>query len=58
VLQPSRLYSLFDMAEKKGLSVAKLLTGRDAPLTNIEVTLHNTYIVAAARFSQQYSKSR
>ena len=41
------------MADKKGCTVAKLLTGKDAPLSNIEMTLSNTYSIATKRFEQQ-----
>ena len=46
------------MAENKGMTVAKLLTGRDLPLSGLEIALINTYHLAKQRFQQQMGKGR
>lgn len=40
------------------MTVYKLLTGRDAPISNIEMLLTNTYQIAKARFEQQQNKGK
>lgn len=40
------------------MTVAKLLTGKDAPITNMEMMLTNTYQLVQARFRQQQGKRR
>lgn len=39
------------------MTAAKLLTGKDAPLTNMEMSLTNTYSLAKERFKQQQEKA-
>lgn len=51
-------YMLFDKAEHLHLTVAKLLTGRDLPLSNIEVVLSNTYQLVKQRLEKQQGKRR
>lgn len=38
------------------MTAAKLLTGLDMPLSNIEMRLHNTYILAKNKFEKQQGK--
>lgn len=40
------------------MSVAKVLTGRDAPLGNIEMTLHNTYRLVKGKLEKQYGQQQ
>lgn len=49
---------LFSRAEALHLTVAKLLTGRDLPLSNIEMTLLNTYQLATRKLEKQQGRGR
>jgi hypothetical protein len=46
------------MAEKLSMSVHKFLTGNDGPMSNVEMTLWNTYHIATARFQQQQNTGK
>ncbi len=40
------------------MTVGKLVTGRDMPLSNMEMTLWNTYRLVKVRFEHQRPKGR
>ncbi len=46
-------YVLFARAEALNMTVAKLLTGRDLPLGNMEMVLLNTYHLAKQRLEKK-----
>lgn len=55
---PTHNYNLFQMAEEQfHCSVARLLTGRDMPMGNIEYKLWMRYHAAKQRFQQQQKRS-
>lgn len=39
------------------MTAAKLLTGHDAPVSNMEITLTNSYFAAKERFKVQLEKA-
>lgn len=49
---------IFERAERLNMTVAKLLTGKDLPLGNMEVTLGHTYQIAKQRLEKQQGKKR
>ncbi len=49
-------YILFANAERLNLTAAKLLTGKDLPLSNIEMMLQNTYHLARQRLDKKRGK--
>lgn len=53
-----RGYFLFSQAERLNMTVTKLLTGKDLPLTNLEVVLANTYGLAKMRLEKQQGKGK
>lgn len=53
---PTEGYALFAMAERNGVTVKKLLTGRDGPLLNIEWKLWQRYYAVQQRLRDQQGK--
>lgn len=51
--KPTRLFSLFSLAEQRQVSVTELLTGEKLPLSNLEYSLILIYERAKARLSQE-----
>lgn len=51
-------FILFARAEQLSMTVAKLLTGKDLPLGNIEMALNNTYGLAKHMLEKQQGKKR
>lgn len=49
---PGQGYILFQRAESQHMSVAKMLTGKDLPLSNIEFVLGNTYQLVKHKLQQ------
>lgn len=40
------------------MTVGKLLTGKDMPLTNVEMVLTNTFYLAKAKLEKAHKKGR
>lgn len=57
-LKPSTGYALFARAEQYNMPVAKLLTGKDLPLGNLEMTLQATYMLAQRKLQKQQGRGR
>jgi hypothetical protein len=57
-LRPGQGYILFSDAERLNMTVAKLLTGKDLPLGNMERTLTNTYYLAKQKLQKQQGKGK
>jgi hypothetical protein len=57
-LKPNTGYVLFMRAEQYHMPVAKLLTGQDLPLSNLEMTLQNTYAAAQRKLQKQHGRGR
>lgn len=55
-LKPGMGYILWNDAERLNLTVAKLLTGKDLPYSNIERTLTNTYALAQQKLKKQQGR--
>lgn len=49
---------LFAHAEHLHMTVGKLLTGKDMPISSMEMALQNTYRLAQRRFEKQQGKKR
>ena len=47
---------MFKLAEDQGKTVAHLLTGQDAPLSNLELEFYKTYLRVKQRINQQANK--
>lgn len=52
-LAPTYHFALFDLAERLHQTVRRVLTGDDAPLTNMEFYLWGRYRAARMRLEQQ-----
>lgn len=57
-LKPSTGYALFARAEQYNMPVVKLLTGKDLPLSNLEMRLQNTYAHAQRRLEKQQGRGK
>lgn len=55
---PGQGYALFGEAERLNMTVAKLLTGKDLPLGQMEWVLTQTYRMAKQRLDKDQGKGK
>jgi hypothetical protein len=55
-LRPGPGFALFQRAEALHMTVTKLLTGQDMPLSNIEMALNDTYHRVKHRLEKRRNK--
>lgn len=57
-MQPTTAYRWFYQARERGSTVAKMMTGQDCPLSNLEDVLWTRFATAEARIQEQARKGR